>query len=51
MEFDGEFEAVGAELLGVLAVLLGAEMGGDNKEGLLVPIVRVVEFAFEVDGL
>ena len=28
MEFDGKFEAVGAELLGVLAVLLGAPAAG-----------------------
>ena len=48
MEFDGEFESVSAELLGVLAVLLGSEMGGDNKQGLLVPVARVVEFTFEV---
>ena len=48
MEFDGEFEAVGEEVLWVLAVLLGSEMGGDNKQGLLVPVARVVEFALEV---
>ena len=48
MEFDGKFEAVGEEVLRVLAVLLGSEMGGDNKQGLLVPVARVVEFTFEV---
>ena len=48
MKFDGEFEAVSAELLGVLAVLLGAEMGGDDEEGVLVAVARVVEFALEV---
>ena len=51
MKFDGQFEAVSAELLGVLAVLLGAEMCGDDEEGLLVAVARVVEFALEVDRL
>ena len=51
VEFDGEFEAVSAELLGGSAVLLGAEMGGDDEEGFLVPVARVVELALEVDGL
>ena len=30
-EFDGEFEEVVAELLWVPAVLLGAEIGGDDE--------------------
>ena len=50
-EFDGEFEAVVAEFLGAPAVLLGAEVGGDDKDGLLMAVARVVEFVFEVDGL
>jgi hypothetical protein len=37
-------------LLGVVAVLLGAEVGGDDEEDLLVAVARVVEFALEVDG-
>ena len=49
-ESDGEFEAVVFELLGVVAVLLGAEVGGDDEEDLLVAVARVVEFALEVDG-
>ena len=50
-ESDGEFEAVVAELLGAVAVLLGAEVGGDDEEDLLVAVTRVVEFPGEVDGL
>jgi hypothetical protein len=49
-ELDGEFEAVVAEFFGVPAVLLGAEVGGDDEEDLLVAVARVVELAFEVDG-
>ena len=49
-ELDGEFEAVVFESLGVVAVLLGAEVGGDDEEDLLVAIARVVEIALEVDG-
>jgi len=33
-----------------VAVLLGAEVGGDDEEDLLVAVARVVEFALEVDG-
>jgi hypothetical protein len=50
-EFDGEFEAVSAEFLGVTAVFLGAEVGGNDEERLLVAVARVVEFVLEVDGL
>ena len=51
VEFDEEFEAAVEEVLRVPAVLLGAEMGGDNEEALLMPVARVVELAPEVDGL
>ena len=51
VEFDEEFEAAVEEVLRVPAVLLGAEMGGDNEEALLMPVTRVVELAPEVDGL
>ena len=51
VEFDGEFEEAGEEVLWVPPVFLGAEMGGDDEEGLLVPVARVVELALEVDGL
>ncbi|MDH4371807.1 MAG: hypothetical protein QE510_00255 [Verrucomicrobiota bacterium] len=50
-ELDGEFEAVVFESLGFVAVLLGAEVGGDDEEDLLVAVARVVEFALEVDGV
>ena len=49
-ELDGEFEAVVFESLGVVAVLLGAEVGGNDEKDLLVAVARVVEFALEVDG-
>ena len=42
VEFDEEFEAAVEEVLRVPAVLLGAEMGGDNEEALLMPVARVV---------
>jgi len=48
---DGEFEAVVAEFLGVTAVFLGAEVGGNNEERLLVAVARVVELVLEVDGI
>ena len=49
-ESDGEFEAEVFELLGVVAVLLGAEVGSDDEADLLVAVAWVVEFALEVDG-
>ena len=51
VKFDEEFEAAVEEVLRVPAVLLGAELGGDNEEALLMPVARVVELAPEVDGL
>ena len=48
-EFDGEFDAVVEEILRVPAVLLGAEVGSDDKERLLVPVAWVIELALEVD--
>ena len=49
MEFDGEFEAVGEEVLGVLAVLLGPPRGGVGPTYLHKKCHSVI-FSGQLDG-